>query len=132
MIFKLNRDKKQLDLIVRYLKELEKDCMVKISDPNRTIDQNNLFHSNIDILANHAGYTKEEMKCVVKKGITQTGKLNMWHRKEGKLAVDVYKSTADLTTKEWGVLMEYIYQLGSILQLHMIYSDLVEEARKVF
>ena len=100
MLFKLSKDKKQMDVIVSYLRQLSKDCVVEVRDPHRTHDQNALFWVNLEILADHAGYEKEEMNCVIKKSITTAWKLNMWHEKRGKVTVDVYKSTADLTVKE--------------------------------
>lgn len=135
MQFRLNKDKKMLPKIVDYLKSLTIDQIVEVRDPNRSRDQNALFWTNVEILANHTGYTKDEMNAIIKKDITQKGLLTMMHTKwTPKLQVEVYKSTTELTTKEWWILMDYVYKLGQTLDLQMKYADdwLLEHAKQVF
>ena len=124
MLFKLSQDKSQLKEITEHLQEQTKDVVVEVRSPNRSKDQNALYWKNLQVLGDAQGYTKDEMNSLLKKSITESGKLKMMYLKwTTKMQVEVYKSTKDLTKKEFMILMDYIYQIGGLLQVKMIQPD---------
>jgi hypothetical protein len=77
------------------------------------------------------------MNSIVKHSLTETGKLKMIQyvtTKKGK-TYPVETSSADLDTKEFAILMEYIFDLGKTLKLNMCIPgeiDAVELAKEIF
>ena len=124
MLFKLSQDKSQLKEITEHLQEQTKDVVVEVRSPNRSKDQNALYWKNLQVLGDARDCTKDEMNSLLKKSITESGKLKMMYMKgTPKMQVEVYKSTKDLTKKEFMILMDYIYQIGGLLQVKMIQPD---------
>lgn len=116
-------DQKRHDEIVGHLKSLASRKMIRIDEPKRSLAQNNTYWDNIDIMANHAGYTSEEMSSIVKSMITDANRLQMVNyvttRGTVPRTVPVYRSTADLTIKEFAILIDFIFELGKKLNLTM-------------
>lgn len=116
-------DQKRHDEIVNHLKSLLSKKMIRIDEPKRSLAQNNTYWDNIDILANHAGYTSEEMSSIVKSLITDSGKLPMVNyvttRGTVPKTVPVYRSTADLTIKDFAILIDFLFELWKKLNLNM-------------
>ena len=124
MLFKLDKEHTRLQDIIDYLTKQDKDVVVEVRSPNRSKDQNALYWKNLQVLGDAQGYTKDEMNSLLKKSITESGKLKMMYLKwTTKMQVEVYKSTKDLTKKEFMILMDYIYQIGGLLQVKMIQPD---------
>lgn len=81
-----------------YLKTLKGEIKLRIQRKykQRSLNENNYFHGVVlEILMEHTGYTKEEMKGVIK-----------WLFK--------IKSTADLNTKEFEKKMEEIRRWAAV------------------
>ena len=124
MLFKLDKEHTRLQDIIDYLTKQDKDVVVEVRSPNRSKDQNALYWKNLQVLGDAQGYTKDEMNSLLKKSITESGKLKMMYMKgTPKMQVEVYKSTKDLTKKEFMILMDYVYQIGGLLQVKMIQPD---------
>ena len=81
MLFKLSQDKSQLKEITEHLQEQTKDVVVEVRSPNRSKDQNALYWKNLQVLGDAQGYTKDEMNSLLKKSITESGKLKMMYLK---------------------------------------------------
>lgn len=128
---------RRLQEIIGHLKSLTSKKMVTIQDPKRSLQQNNTYWQNVEILCKHSGYTKEEMNSIIKHSLTETGKLKMIQyvtTKKGK-TYPVETSSADLDTKEFSILMEYIFGLGKALKLNMAIPgeiDTVQLAKEIF
>ena len=109
-----------LKTIVDYLVELKTPHSVTIEPPKRSNQQNKCLHDNVGIIADHTGYSIEEMKLIIKEWVTKTGKLKMVEEKRTeKVEFKVYRSTKDLDTKEFGILMDYVFELWATLWLTM-------------
>lgn len=121
--------------IIDYISTLSSKKLVIIQDPKRSLLQNNTYWDNIEILAKHSWYTKEEMSTIIKHSITESGKLKMVEyvtTKKGK-TYPIQSSTADLNTKDFWILMDYVFQLWWVLWLQMnIPGDIVDIAHEIF
>ena len=128
-------DHTSLKPIVDYLVSLKSPHTVIIRKPNRSLDQNALLHTNLQIIADYTGYTPHECKLIVKEGITKKWKLEMVTSKAtSKLDFRDYKSTKDLTTAEFSTLMDYVFELWETMWLTMKRPDnwLIEFATDLF
>lgn len=113
MIFKYNNSANSLEEITTYLQSLSSPHSVVIRKPNRSLDQNDKWHSQVSELAQASGYTPEEMKCIIKQAITNTGLLIMVITKETAKGM-VYTqmlSSRDLKVDEMSLLIEFTDQM---------------------
>ena len=65
------------DKLLKYLQEQTTKQEIYVSEPKRSSSQNRLFHSNAQILAKFNGNTVDEMKAILKHGITDTGLIKL-------------------------------------------------------
>ncbi|MBP7823563.1 recombination protein NinB [Candidatus Gracilibacteria bacterium] len=132
-------DQKRLNEIVDYAKTLTSKKMVIFKEPTRSLAQNALFWDNLELIAESSGYTKYQMEAIVKQGITKNQTLNMVDHvttSKGETFI-VYRSTTELSIREFGLLIDYLYQIGALLKLQMVYpddykQDIVKVAQEVF
>lgn len=113
MIFKYNNSANSLEEITTYLQSLSSPHSVVIRKPNRSLDQNDKWHAQVTELAQASGYTPEEMKCIIKQAITNTGLLIMVITKETAKGM-VYTqmlSSRDLKVDEMSLLIEFTDQM---------------------
>ncbi len=132
-------DQKRLNEIVDYAKTLTSKKMVIFKEPTRSLAQNALFWDNLELIAESSGYTKYQMEAIVKQGITKNQTLNMVdHVTTSKWETFiVYRSTTELSIREFWLLIDYLYQIGALLKLQMVYpddykQDIVKVAQEVF
>ena len=81
MLFKLDKEHTRLQDIIDYLTKQDKDVVVEVRSPNRSKYQNALYWKNLQVLGDAQGYTKDEMNSLLKKSITESGKLKMMYLK---------------------------------------------------
>lgn len=125
----------QKEEAIEYIKNTDENLVVVIEKPKRSSQQNRTYWSNIEILAKYSWHTNDEMSAIIKNWITNKGTLKMLYYIQAKWEnVPVETSTADLDTKEFWLLMDYVFQIWNTLWLQMkIPSDwLVEYAQDLF
>ena len=104
---------KDVKPISDYLISCNTPQTVSIKPPKRSTAQNSTLHDNIALLADYAGYTPHQMKLIMKQGITNSEELVMVEDLTTKTGVMVkeYKSSKDLNTKEFTILLEYVFRM---------------------
>jgi hypothetical protein len=106
---------KDNDVYDRLKKSLESSkwpLIINVKQPKkkRSLDQNALYWSWINILAPHAGYSAEDLHDVLK--VKFLGTKEITFRGEPIL---IAKSTTGLTTKEFTEYLDKVYALGGVL-----------------
>ena len=129
----LYKDNSSLKQVVDYLTSLNTPHMVIIEKPKRSTAQNRTYWDNVGIIADYTGYTPEEASTIIKHSITQSGKLVMMKYEETKQGiVQLPKSTADIDTKEFGILLDYVFQMWQAMKLQMNDPWLLQYAEDLF
>ena len=85
------RDRKSFDKYLMQFSGHEVTIDIKIKRSKRSIQQNSFFHSWVALLSDHTGYTRAEMKDILKWEFLQIEKVN---EKTGRL----YKCTRDTSS----------------------------------
>lgn len=83
----------------------------------RSIRQNRYFYKVVSIIAEHLGYTVEEMKCLLK---IEFGMYDEGINKKTGETFYIYHSTADLTKKQFSDLTEKILIFGNKLGINIL------------
>ena len=118
---------------IEYVEKNEEKLIAHFETPKRTLPQNKTYWDNIGIIAKHTGYTPEETSTIIKHAITQTGKLEMMKYIETKKGiVQIPISTKELDTKQFGILLDYIFLTWTTLWLQMNDPWLIEYATDLF
>lgn len=82
----------------------------------RSIDQNAKIHVMIRALAEHTGYSENEMKLIVKSQYGPYKRVYVKHKDEATtspLSREIPKSTTEYTRPECSDFIERLYQLGA-------------------
>lgn len=120
---------------INYVDRNEENLVAYFEKPKRSKQQNRTYWNNIDILAKYSGHTNDEMSAIIKNWITKKWTLKMLYYIQVKWEnVPVETSTADLNTKDFWLLMDYVFQIGNTLWLQMDIPDnwLIEFATDLF
>ena len=116
-----------------YIDSLQWEWVATIEKPKRTPPQNRTYWDNVEILANYIGLTKQAMSNTIKHWITQRWDLKLMnYYNTTQWVVQDPISTADLDSKEFGILMDYVFQLWHALNLQMHDPNLLEYANDLF
>lgn len=86
--------------------------------PNRSLDQNDLWHATLDEMAKSSWYTPDEMKAIIKQSITNAGILTMIETKETIkwMVYSLPRSSAKLKTNEMTLLIDYTLRMQEAQQ----------------
>lgn len=112
MIFFANKKNGQLTIenrsrLEEYIRALP-NCRIVISLKRyrapRSLDQNDMWHGMCQIIGEDVGMTVEEVKTAIKE------KIGLYREISG---LRKYLSSADLTTKEFGALVEHTYRIAA-------------------
>lgn len=126
----------QIDEAIAYFEKLQREKtkqVVIFETPKRTLPQNKTYWDNIGIIAEYTWCTPEETSTIIKHAITQTGKLEMMKYKETKMGiVQLPISTKELDTKQFGILLDYVFLTWNSLWLQMNDPWLIEFATNLF
>lgn len=136
MHFLLPNQHRECTTYILELVEKKTPMQVVFQKPKRSTKQNSTFHDNVGILAQHSWYTPYQMKLIIKEGITNAKILEMATKivTAKWIVITEYKSTADLDTKDFWLLMDYVFQIWATLWLKMNIPDdwLLEYAKEIF
>lgn len=91
------RDRKGFDAYLLQFEGKDVEIMVKRKKAKRSIDQNAFFHAWVNLLSDHTGYSKEEMKEILKNQFLSVEKVNA---KTGSI-FKYTRSTASLNKNEF-------------------------------
>lgn len=120
---------------IEYIQKNEEKLVAYFEKPKRSKQQNRTYWNNIDILAKYSWHTNDEMSAIIKNWITKKGNLKMLYYIQVKWDnVPVETSTADLNTKDFWLLMDYVFQIWNTLGLQMDIpnDDLINFATDLF
>ncbi len=103
---------------LEFIDNNEEKLTMTTRKPNRSLDQNDLWHATLDEMAKSSGYTPDEMKAIIKQSITNAGILNMIETKETATGMPytLPRSSAKLKTNEMTLLIDYTLRMQEAQQ----------------
>jgi hypothetical protein len=99
--------KREWEALKQSLAGYEVDVELRKHRSKRSLDQNAFFHAAIAPLAEHLGYTTEELK------LDLLGTKYGWHELKSGTKVPLRLHTSDLNTKDFAELMDHTIQIAA-------------------
>jgi len=106
--------------ILDYMSKKDNNCIVEVTikKDKRTIPQNKLYWTNIEIISKETWYTIDEVHELIKSKFLE-------YTKKSKNGIEntFTRTTTSLDTKEFSELMEKVYKLWKSQWFKMKYPD---------